>query len=155
MDDRNLMENLLRTFFDPSPNRRGIQQLTLSLLFVQLVDHTEALMVPSPSRETVWRVLRYVEESYRDGSLGQIAQELHYEIPALSRLIKQKTGQNFTELIQEKRLSQAAWLLRNTARQIDDIAQAVGYENGSYFHRLFLARFGLSPRRYRLGASER
>ena len=152
---QNLMENLLRTFFDPSPNRRGIQQLTLSLLFVQLVDHTEALMVPSPSRETVWRVLRYVEESYRDGSLGQIAQELHYEIPALSRLIKQKTGQNFTELIQEKRLSQAAWLLRNTARRIDDIAQAVGYENVSYFHRLFLARFGLSPRRYRLGASER
>ncbi len=94
-------------------------------------------------------MLRYVEEHYRDGSLGEIAARLHYELPSLSRLIRQQTGQNYTELVQEKRLSQAAWLLRNTRRRVDEIANAVGYENLSYFHRLFAARFGQSPKKYR------
>ena len=95
-------------------------------------------------------VLRYIEEHYRDGSLTEIAQGLYYELPSLSRLIRQKTGKNYTELLQEKRLSQAAWLLRNTDKKVDEIANAVGYENLSYFHRLFAGRFGLSPRQYRL-----
>ena len=49
-----------------------------------------------------------------------------------------------------KRLSQAAWLLRNTDQRVDDIALLTGYENISYFHRLFAARFGCTPRQYRI-----
>ena len=94
-------------------------------------------------------VLRYIEERYRDGSLTEIAEQLHYELTSLSRLIRQKTGQNYTGLMQEKRLSQAAWLLRNTDKNVDEIANAVGYENISYFHRLFFSRFGMSPKKYR------
>ena len=52
--------------------------------------------------------------------------------------------------MQEKRLSQAAWLLRNTERNVDEIARAVGYENMTYFHRLFRDRYGQSPRAYRI-----
>ena len=59
------------------------------------------------------------------------------------------TGKNFTDLVQEKRMSQAAWLLTNTSQNVSDIAIAVGYENISYFHRLFAARYGKSPRLYR------
>ena len=80
---------------------------------------------------------------------AEIAGALHYELPSLSRLIRQKTGKNYTELLQEKRLSQAAWLLRNTDKNVDEIANAVGYENLSYFHRLFAARYCLSPKKYR------
>ena len=57
-----------------------------------------------------------------------------------------------TELVQEKRLSQAAWLLRNTDKRVDEIANSVGYENISYFHRIFADRFGQSPRKFRVGS---
>lgn len=52
--------------------------------------------------------------------------------------------------MQEKRLAQAAFLLKNTDRNVDDIAGAVGYENMGYFHRLFKDVFGVSPRHYRM-----
>ena len=39
--------------------------------------------------------------------------------------------------------------MRNTDKNVDEIANAVGYENLSYFHRLFAARYGLSPKKYR------
>ncbi len=146
---QNLIENLLYTLTEEVPNRRGILQSTMGLLFAQLLNHTDTLQFETPEQNAVLSVLRYIEEHYADGSLTEIAGQIHYELPYLSRLIRQETGKNYTELLQEKRLSQAAWLLRNTDRKVDEIAQSVGYENTSYFHRIFAARFGMSPRKFR------
>ena len=146
---QNLIENLLYTLLYDMANKRRVLQMTMGLLFSMLLDHTETLELESQEQSTVFSVLRYVEEHYRDGSLSDIADQLHYELTSLSRLIRSKTGKNYTELMQEKRLSQAAWLLRNTGKKVDEIANAVGYDNLSYFHRLFAARFGRSPKKYR------
>ena len=146
---QNLIENLLFTLLEEVPNRRGILQLSMGLLFAQLLNHTETLAFQPQEQSAVLTVLRYVEENYQNGSLTEVSELLHYDLPYLSRLIRQKTGQNYTELVQEKRLSQAAWFLKNSDRKVDEIARAVGYENISYFHRIFAARFGCSPQKYR------
>lgn len=146
---QNLVENLLWTLISDTPNRRSINQLTMGLLFVQLLNHTDRLSIGDRERETVVRVLGYIEENYATGSLHDVAAILHYDPAWLSREIKRRTGKNYTELLQEKRLSQAAWLLRNTAQRVSDIAVSVGYENVSYFHRIFAARFGQPPKAYR------
>ena len=149
---QNLIENLIWTLIQDTPNKRGILQMTMGLLFAQLLSHTDLLAVADEEQEITMRLLRYVEERYRDGSLTEIARELNYEVSGLSRFIRRKTGQGYTELVQEKRLSQAAWLLRNTDERVEDVARAVGYENISYFHRLFQQRFGMTPKKYRAGA---
>ncbi len=146
---RNLVENLLFTMSEPSPNKRELQQMTMGLLFLQLMDHTEMLEVESFEQGAIVSVLRYIEERYRDGSLTEIADRLHYDLHFLSRLIKRSTGKTYTELLQKKRLSQAAWLLENTDRNVNEIALSVGYENVSYFHRLFREAYGRSPKSYR------
>lgn len=146
---QNLIENLLYTLHENIPNRRGILQSTMGLLFAQLLNHTDALQFETEEQNAVLSVLRYIEEHYSDGSLTEMAERLHYDLPYLSRLIRHTTGKNYTELLQEKRLSQAAWLLSNTDGRVDEIAVSVGYENISYFHRLFAARFGCSPKKYR------
>lgn len=146
---QNLIENLLYTLHEEIPNRRGILQITTGLLFAQLLNHTDTLQFETAEQNAVLSVLRYLEEHYADGSLSEMAARLHYDLPYLSRLIRQTTGKNYTELLQEKRMSQAAWFLRNTDRKVDEISLCVGYENISYFHRLFAARFGCSPKKYR------
>ena len=146
---QNLIENLLYTLLENTPTKRGVLQMTMGLLFNQLLNHTETLRFETREQNALFSVLRYVEEDYRDGTLGEIAARLHYELTSLSRLIRQKTGRTYTGLVQEKRLSQAAWLLRNTDKKVDEIANSVGYENLSFFHRLFAAHFGLSPKKYR------
>lgn len=147
---QNLIENLLWTMIHDHANRRGIYQMTLGLLMAELLEHTDSLRFSSPEEETIVQALRYIEERYRDGSLTELSQLTHYDFTALSRLIKSKTGKTYTDLIQEKRLSQAAWLLTNTGKRVDEIARLAGYENISYFHRLFVSRFGMSPRQYRI-----
>lgn len=146
---QNLVENLLWILIKHPSNKRGIYQLTMGLLFVELLECTDTLEFSYESENVIMKVLRYIEENYRRGSLNEISVILHYERTALSRLIRKKTGRNFTELLQEKRLSQAAWFLLNTDEKIDDIAELVGYANMTHFHKLFTECYGKSPKHYR------
>ena len=146
---QNLLENLLWILIQETPNKRKISQMTMTLVLMQLLAHTEALTTANPEDTTPWQVLRYVEENYVTGSFADLAEQLHYDPSWLSREIKRKTGKTYTQLVQEKRLAQAAFLLRNTDRNVADIAVAVGYENISYFHRIFAEAYGQSPKHYR------
>ena len=146
---QNLIENLLFTLLQETPSKRKMSQLTMALLFMQLMGHTETLSIPDVEQAAIFKVLAYVESNYADGSLTELSKLLHYDLYSLSREIKRKTGKNYTQLVQEKRLAQAAFLLKNTDRNVDNIAGAVGYENMGYFHRIFKDAFGVSPRNYR------
>lgn len=146
---QNLVENLLWTLLQETPNKRKMCQMTMALLFLQLVGHTETLVTGDQGDAVIFQVLRYVEVHYASGSLAELAGILHYDLSWLSREIKRKTGKTYTCLVQEKRLAQAAFLLKNTDRNVADISAAVGYENISYFHRIFAEAYGKSPKHYR------
>lgn len=147
---QNLIENLLFILLQETPNKRKAAQMTMALLFLQLMGHTETLATPDQEQAAMVRVLAYVESNYAQGSLTELAGMLHYDLYNLSREIKRKTGKTYTQLVQQRRLAQAAFLLKNTDRNIDHIASAVGYENIGYFHRIFRESYGLSPRNYRM-----
>ena len=144
-----LVENLLFTLIRDVPNRRTMSRMTMTLLFMQLLGHTDKLSW-SGQDEVILDVMRYVEEQYAQGSLTELADRLHWDVTRLSREIHRKTGKTYIQLVQEKRLTQAAFLLRTTDRNVDDVASAVGYENMSYFHRIFRETYGMSPRNYRI-----
>lgn len=149
---QNLLENLIWSIWHRQPNRRSINQATMGLLFLQLMNCTDRLRTGTKSagQETMIAVLRYVEEHYRDGELSELAGLLHYDLYWLSREIKRITGKNYTELVQEKRLNQAIYLLEHTAMSVMEIGMSVGYDNISYFHRIFQKRYGMTPRKYRI-----
>ena len=146
---QNLMENLLYHLLEKPDSLRAIPLYTVGLLFVQLLEESDRLTMGIREQQSVLGVLRYLETNYASGSLTDAARMLHCDVAWLSREIKRRTGRTYTELLQERRLRQAAWLLAHTNQRISDIALAVGYENVSYFHRLFRERFGLSPKKYR------
>lgn len=147
---QNLVENLLWILLQEGPNKRKMSQMTMALLFLQLMGHTEMLLNADQENAVIFRVLQYIETNYVSGSFGEIAERLHYDASWLSREIKRKTGKNYTQLVQEKRLAQAAFLLKNTDRNVADISAAVGYENISYFHRIFADTYGMTPKHYRV-----
>ena len=149
---QNLVENLIWTIIRKEPNKRSIQQATMGLLFLQLMNQIERMETAETDKQQklVMDVLSYIEEHYRDGNLETLAKLLHYDMRWLSKEIKKRTGVNYTELVQNKRLNQAAYLLSTTNRNIIDISLAVGYDNTSYFHHIFQKRFGMTPRKYRL-----
>ena len=129
-----------------------MNQLTMGLLFLQLLNHMDKLTTESSTyeQEILMNVFQYIEEHYRDSSLTRLAAQLNCEFTWLSKTIKKLTGSTYTELLQKKRLNQACFLLRSTALSVLDISMAVGYNNFSYFHRIFRQETGMTPRAYRL-----
>lgn len=148
---QNLIENLIWTLANHQVNKRSINQITMGLLFLQLANHTETLSTNEgvSNQNLMFKVMRYIEENYVRGSLSEAAELLNCNEYWLSRYIKKEMGKTFTELIQQKRLNQAGFLLRTTSVKVIDICQSVGYENASYFHRIFREYYGVSPHKYR------
>ncbi len=147
---QNLIENLIWTLTrGASSNRRSICQTTMGLLFMQLLGFTDRLVSATSEEAAIVKVLRYIEENYRTGSLTQIAGLLHYDLYWLSREIKRQTGKTYQALLQERRLTQAVYFLEHTNLRVDEIGQAVGYSNLSYFHRIFREKYGVTPKKYR------
>ncbi len=149
---QNLVENLIWTLHNRQPNKRSINQVTMGLLFLQLMNHMDKLETDESGgrQKLIFTVLSYIENHYRDGELSRLAEELHYDLHWLSREIRRRTGKTYTELMQAKRLHQAAYLLTTTSMSVMEIAMAVGYDNISYFHRIFQKTFGVTPRGFRV-----
>ena len=146
---QNLMENLILVVMSDTLSKRRQLQMTMALIFMQLISHTDKLIAELNENTVVFKILDYIETNYINGNLNDAAQIFHYDVSWLSRETLRKTGKTFTQLMQEKRLSQAAFLLKNTNKSFTDISVAVGYENTSYFHKIFTANFLMSPREYR------
>lgn len=150
---QNLLENLIWTLWNKQPNKRSINQASMGVLFLHLMNHMDCMETKTQNRKQrlIIEVLRYIEENYRNGELTRLAGLLNYDVHWLSREIKKLTGKNYTELVQEKRLNQAVYLLKNTSMSVMDVGLLVGYDNLSYFHRLFQKHYGMTPRKFRVG----
>jgi AraC family transcriptional activator of pobA len=67
----------------------------------------------------------------------------------LSKIIKTTTGRTALQLIIERILADAKALLRLSSMNVSEIAYSLGFEDTSYFHRLFKKKTGVTPLKYR------
>ena len=149
---QNLMENLIWSIWDRRPHRVHTDQLTMGLLFLHLLEHTERIAhgkADAYRNAILLRTLRYLEEHYENASLTALAKRLNQPVSQLSRLIKAGTGKTFQDLLMQQRFSRAEFLLLHSDLSVSDIISAVGYSNTSYFYRTFRQKYGVSPREYR------
>lgn len=94
-------------------------------------------------------VLQYIQQNYRTVTLSSLAEVFHFNKTYLSRLIRQKMGQSFSEVLCEVKMSFAMDYLMNTTMKISSIADAVGYASVDHFSYVFRRVYGLPPQQYR------
>ena len=84
------------------------------------------------------------------GTISDIYICLLYTSSYLSQLIKIKLGKNFMDLLFDTRMSKACEFLKDPEVKIYNISEMVGYTNPNNFTRAFKARYGQSPKEYRM-----
>ncbi len=94
-------------------------------------------------------VLEEIISNYQQASLSNVADRFGVSLAYVSECVSARMGHTYKELLQRRRLEIAARLLRRSDLTIQQIITTVGYENTSYFYRLFHNRYGQSPREYR------
>lgn len=155
---QNLIENLIYSLVTKQKNFRNINQTTMGLLFILLQNQSDKINRNDPAQyeqNLIFTALKYIEDNYRTGTLEELSGLTGQPDYYISKLIKKHAGHTFKTLLQIKRLNQAAFLLTTTGLPVENIITLVGYDNTSYFHRIFKEHFHMTPRIYRLSAHSR
>lgn len=82
-------------------------------------------------------------------SVSQTAQAFGISESYLARVFRKSFGCSLMEYIIRKRIGEAQSLLMTTTLSIQEISEYVGYQNQSYFGKVFAEHVGLPPLRYR------
>lgn len=102
------------------------------------------------TRQIVRQAAAYIDENYfEDLNLSLLAERFRMESSYFSRMFRQELGENPIFYITRKRIEKAQNLIAHTDTNLTEIAFLVGYNDYSYFNRVFKKSVGMSPREYR------
>lgn len=148
---QNLVENMIWAALDGGEEMQRVNQVTMGLLLMLLMQYTVCIDAPASGRGSplVTAALREIEANYRTANLSAVAAAHRVSLSYLSMEVKRATGSTFKQLLCQKRLDAAARMLRETSLPVQEVCAAVGYDNSSFFHRQFRAQYGITPKEYR------
>lgn len=98
----------------------------------------------------------YIAENLNCGfSMGELSAVFNYNEKYLGRYFKLKTGLTVREYCNRIRINRAKELLQSSCRSVTDIAGQVGYNNVTYFNRIFRQTTGVTPTQFQRDPASR
>ncbi|GFP74853.1 AraC family transcriptional regulator [Clostridium fungisolvens] len=147
-----LAEKIITELYEPSIMSKATIKLLVGLLLVELVKRSKDIETYSANnydKLLIIQSFKYIDKYYKNANLFELAKKLNQPHYKLSKLIKKHTKMTFKELLQEKKLSKAIELLKLTEYSIVEIIDLIGYENPTYFYKIFKEKYGVTPKEYR------
>jgi len=93
---------------------------------------------------------RYIWNHYtRKLGLKEIAQASGLSAPYFSTIFKEEMGENLSNYLNRLRVDKAAAMLTTTNIPISEVAKICGFEDQSWFSKIFKNNTGLTPGKYR------
>lgn len=106
--------------------------------------------IPTKNNELIKRAIAYIARNYAFKiTLEEVAEQVHLNPSYFSTIFKQSCGSSFKEYLNMVRIEESKRLLANTNYSVIDIAIATGFEDQSYFSKVFKKYTGLTPKQFR------
>lgn len=100
--------------------------------------------------DTVYHAMEYIRSNFgRKITLEEIASYVHLSGSHLSGTFHKETGQTISAYISHVRIEKSKQLLAATQTPIAEVGALCGFEDQSYFSRVFRQSTGLTPKRFR------
>lgn len=110
--------------------------------------------IESRYSERLEPIISYIKENYAyEITLGELAAILPMSEGQFSRVFKQTMKLSPIQYLMRYRILQSCKLLQDTEKKIGEIANLSGFNNISYFNRVFLNTIGCTPKEYRENSS--
>lgn len=138
---------------------QSIQSLTnletLCYKLQEIIDTFVDSMYHKPTKENneiIKKATEFIAQNYsKNLTLEMISSYVNLSPAYFSSIFKQSTGISFKEHLNIVRIEEGKRLLTNTNYSIIDIAIATGFEDQSYFTKVFKKYTKVSPHRFRKG----
>ncbi|MBK1635069.1 helix-turn-helix domain-containing protein [Rhodovulum adriaticum] len=149
-----LLESLQRELEGRRPAARRAVQHYAGLISVwlerQIAEAEEPVSATDSARRLAAGYAALVEKDFRsDKSVSDYAAALGVTPTHLTRVCKQTCGRTASDLLTERKISEARRLLADTSAPVKQIAGALGYGSPAYFTRVFHDRTGQAPLAFR------
>lgn len=96
------------------------------------------------------KAFAYMQDNFdKNITLDEISKLVGMTEVSFSRFIKKRTGKTFIDSLNEIRIGNASRLLIDTTHTIAEISYQTGFNNLSYFNRIFKARNHSTPKEFR------
>ena len=103
-----------------------------------------------PDSPSLQKAVSYVNEHYFEPiTLEDIAGYVGLNPTYFSAMFKKQMQVSFSEYLTQRRITQAKVLLKNSNMPIVEVSIAVGFENQSYFSKVFKKHLGMTPKQFR------
>ncbi len=149
----NVMEQMLTECAQPHKYFNIILQGQLATLLALLLNEQEPDPVCMPeASDGIFdeeRLREYLHLHLTEVTLRSAADHFGFSESYFSTLVRETTGQNFSKLLRQEKLSAAAALLLETDHTVRKICEEAGYESVSQFSGTFKREYGVSPGEYR------
>lgn len=150
--ERFYLEKILAEFYQKSPLYHNLMYSNLVCLFILLSRSYQKQLTAETTgtkKIDVVQLLSYLSVHYRTVTLKQLARHFGYSSRTMIRLIHSYTYRTFRDIVTEFRMEEARNLLKDPSLSIEEIAMQTGYQDRSYFDKVFKRTFHLTPAQYR------
>ena len=116
-----------------------------------VLNPSEVTIIPADDKY-IKKCIGYIEENIanRDYGVDELCADMGMSRPQFYRKIKTITGLSAIQFMRSIRLKRAAQLLKSrNVSSVSDAMYAVGFNNLSYFSKIFFEEFGVLPKDYR------
>jgi AraC-like DNA-binding protein/ligand-binding sensor protein len=118
-----------------------VEEITEQIFSFQGIRHAAALR----------KAERFIYENYTHKiSLKEIADVSGLSAPYFSTIFKEEMGENLSTYLNRLRVEKACRLLTTTTMTLSEIVGACGFEDQSWFSKIFKSFTGISPGKYRI-----
>lgn len=101
-------------------------------------------------RTGIRQAVAYVDAHYfEELTLSSLAEQFHVESSYFSRMFRKEAGETLMLYICKKRMEKAVEYMGDASKNLTEIAFMVGYDDYTYFNKVFRKMMGKSPREYR------
>ncbi|MBQ8977544.1 MAG: helix-turn-helix transcriptional regulator [Succinivibrionaceae bacterium] len=145
-----LIENQFRSYTDFQMGVIGCLFLIFQILIRYAVEADrnadEYRMDFSKVKPAIDAVINHYEQKI---SITTAAEKCCLSESHFMKIFKKITGKSFNEFLIEHRLNMASQMLKDTDDRLIDIANSSGFYNQSYFTRMFIRYYSMTPSEYR------
>ena len=129
-----------------NPKMYGILLHVFECILIELYD---SLKYPTQNLHII-NIIKYINDNVtKPISLNDVSTTAHLSKEYTSRLFKQEMGMTVSEYINRQKLLLAKDMLANTNISLQTVSSNLGYENYTYFTKLFKETFRISPQKMR------
>lgn len=149
----NLLTQLEAEFLNPGPEHSALTSALFQAILVYLRRCHASEINPATPNSAATLTVRFknalAQQVLTLRSVSEYADQLAVTPNHLNRCVRATTGRTASDLITDMLILEAKVRLRQTSLSVAEIAAQLGFDDGSYFSRVFRKHVGVPPLDYR------